>query len=252
MQTLTGKKIIVTRAQDQVNDFCDIITKKGGIPILMPGIRTTPFYDNPELIKVYNNINEYDWLIFTSSNAAKYFFKKAGELGITNIDLKIAAVGASTERYIEKLGYDVHVMPDEYLAENIKNHLGKIKNKKILIPHANIAGKALIKSLREAGALVKGIILYHTEKIKLSEEQKQIIHNNNIDYITFASSSAAEAFLSSLDSDTILPQTKIVCIGPRTANTVTEMNFNADIVANPYTVGGMIAAIEKDVNNLSI
>lgn len=244
--TLKNKKIIITRSYEQIDDFSDRIRERGGIPFLMPGIKTTPFHDNPELIAAIDSINDFDWIVFTSTNAVRYFFQLTGEKGIKKINAKIATVGPSTAKYVEKLGYRVHAMPDEYLAENLKASMGKIKGKKILLPQANIARKVLIEILRQNGAEVKDVILYKTEKLNLNEEQKKLIQTEGIHYITFASSSAANAFLSSLGENYDMNNSKIVCIGPRTAQTVSELGYTPDIIASPYTVDGMIKAMEED------
>jgi hypothetical protein len=66
-----------------------------------------------------------------------------------------------------------------------------------------------------------------------------------VDIITFTSSSTSK-FLTLLGVEALPIASKavIACIGPITAQTAREMGLHVDVVADEYTVSGLVAALE--------
>ena len=102
-------------------------------------------------------------------------------------------------------------------------------------------------TLRNWGASVDVVEAYRTvaptgdfSAVKLSLRQ------GNVDLISFTSSSTVSNFAQLFDGaklSKILGNTVVACIGPITAKTVEELGGHAAIVADEFTVGGLIQAI---------
>ena len=69
-QSLNNKTILITRSADQVTDFATQLQNLGANIIKLPLIQTNPIFQK----KIPKKIDQFDWIIFTSINAVKYFF----------------------------------------------------------------------------------------------------------------------------------------------------------------------------------
>lgn len=253
---LWGKRIIVTRARAQASDVVEKIRELGGEPIEFPTITIEPEDNYLTLNNAFNNIANYDWLIFTSVNAVKIFFAKLREdkKDIRHLaGLKICAIGPATRKELEDKGLIVDNMPDEYRAEGIIEELkDKIKpGEWVLLPRARGARSILPEALKDLGANVNEILIYKAVAEKrVSEDMFTQIVEGNVDYVTFTSSSTVENFVNIVGVENALKinnKAKIVAIGPITANTAKTRGFTVDIIAKDYTINGLIAAIMADV-----
>jgi uroporphyrinogen-III synthase len=66
-----------------------------------------------------------------------------------------------------------------------------------------------------------------------------------VDAVTFASSSSVQHFIDMTVGHTsrLLDRAIIVCIGPITKRTAEQSGFHVDLVAEPHTTDGIIAAL---------
>ena len=71
--------------------------------------------------------------------------------------------------------------------------------------------------------------------------------NGEIDFVTFTSSSTVKNLVQQIGNITPLQQTKIACIGPVTADTARNFALEPDIVAETYTIDGLVNAIKEYV-----
>ena len=77
--------------------------------------------------------------------------------------LKIAAIGPATRKAIEKRGFKVNVVPEEYVAESVVKSLrAKVKGKRVLLVRAKVARDVIPQELRKAGAEVDVVEAYET------------------------------------------------------------------------------------------
>ena len=68
-----------------------------------------------------------------------------------------------------------------------------------------------------------------------------------IDFVTFTSSSTVKNLVQQLSNITPLQHAKIACIGPVTAETAQSFALEPDIVAEHYTIDGLVHAIREYV-----
>ena len=109
----------------------------------------------------------------------------------------------------------------------------------MLIPRAEDAREILPDELKSKGAEVDVVPVYKT----ISAIDKNI-KLDDVDLITFTSSSTVKNFINAVGVDS-LKNIKTAVIGPITAQTLQNFGIKADIMANEYTINGLTAAIEK-------
>ena len=79
------------------------------------------------------------------------------------------------------------------------------------------------------------------------------MENENVDYITFASSSTVKNFMTLIGKDNIkkLSDTKIISIGDITSKTIEEYGLKVYKQSETATIASMIDAISNDKFNLN-
>lgn len=160
----------------------------------------------------------YDWLIFSSKNAVKHFQPYLPKLNIP----KIAVIGEKTADYCKFLGLDVSFCPTDYSQEGFLKEFEAKKGSRILLPSSAAARTLLQNGLNQQGYLVRKIDLYepvpHTVNIN---DVLNLIAENKVDAITFASSSAVRYFF---ESHHYIPFNKYFVIGQQTLETLNRFN----------------------------
>lgn len=250
---LSGKRILITRAKNQAGELSALIEEKGGAAIEFPVIKIIPPKDSRPYQKALEQLDTFDWVIFTSVNGVNSFFSKLKEHRIDIrqiVKAKIAAIGPKTALAVEDKGLIVDIIPEtEYKAEGLLDALkGKMQaGERVLLPRADIARKILSEQLVEQGLDVVDIVAYQT--VTDGENKSGIIQQlkeNQIDFITFTSSSTVKNFLTVIKDDLPESLTKaiVASIGPITTKTAEEFGLKVHITAEEYTIPGLIRAIE--------
>jgi len=248
---LFGKTIVVTRAEEQSKGFVDLLIEKGAEPLSFPVIETIAPEDWTPLDHAIESLSDYDGLIFTSANGVRFFMRRLQENGKDVRELKgvrIYAIGPKTEQAVNALGIRVDVVPEEYVAESLLKSLGQeeIQGKKFLLPRATEAREILPNELRKAGAEIDVVPAYRT--VRPNSDMDTLLtrmKEGSVHALTFTASSTVKNFSAMLDANhSMLKNTVIACIGPVTAQTARDLGLKVDVVANEYTVAGLVEALE--------
>ncbi len=250
---LFGKTFVITRPEEQSEAFIHGLLERGAEPLLFPVIETVPPEDWAPLDTAIENLEHYDGLIFTSVNGVKFFMRRLKEQGKDVRELKglrLYAIGPKTEQAVNALGIPVDGVPEEFVAESLIDHLGRknIKGKKFLLPRATVARETLPDQLRELGAEIDVPPAYRTVRPQTdTQELTRRLKEGSIHAVTFTSSSTVTHFME-LIGEELKPQlakVAVACIGPVTAQTAEQAGLKVDVMAEEYTVDGLIAALEK-------
>ena len=242
MSPLAGLRIVVTRAAHQADELAEPLAAFGAEVILAPMIGIAPPADPAPLATALFEIDQYDWIVFTSTNAVR-------ALGPQKCRARIATVGRATREFAERNGWTVDITPESYVAEALVEALGteSVRGKHVLIPAAAITRDVVREELTRRGAIVDLVEAYrNVMPSEAAELAKRVFRLPFPDWITFASSSAVENLASVIETD-ILRQSKIVSIGPVTSKTLRERGLPVTAEAEPHTVMGLVNAIVQAV-----
>ncbi len=248
---LNGKRIVVTRSPEQAETMCQKLEALGAIAIPFPAILFTPL-PAPELDTALANLAEFDWLVFTSGNAVRFFWERLSATKMViepNYNLRIAAVGSATNRLLAEKGLQVDFTPDEFTGEQLALGLGDVSGKKILLPRARIGRPEIVNLLKEQGAIVTDIGLYDTVTADPTSESLSELEKG-VDAITFTSPSSVRNFLKIVrkywpadDTSQFFSGTIIACIGPSTAEEARVNKLAVHVIPQDYTIDALIKAI---------
>lgn len=249
---LFGKRILVTRAQHQASQLSGLLLRRGAVPIEIPAIEIQPLPVHDGFDQAILNLQNYHWIIFTSTNGVEAFFHRLYALNLDArwlANIRIGAIGSATASALEHRGLRADCTPKEYTSQGLVAELQHqdMAGRRVLLPRADIAGKELTRGLTRLGAEVHEITAYRTiPNTRGISQAKQMILAGEIDIIAFTSSSTVTNLVAALDKEReALNKIIVACIGPRTRATATESGLRVDIVARKHTMTGLLEAMEQ-------
>lgn len=256
MKPLAGRRIVVTRAQQQAAALSDELRALGAEVDEIPTIEIRPAQDYTPLDTALRSIAQYHWLILTSANGVKALFDRMREARIPVEELlrvRIAAIGPATRKAIESRGLRVEVVPDEYVAEAVVDSMRDVaKGLNVLLVRAKVARDVIPVELGKIAARVDVVEAYETVAPESSRQRllEALQSDHRPDAITLTSSSTAKNLVEMLgDSRSLLNGVKLASIGPVTTATLKQLGFPPQIVASEYTIPGLVRAITESFAN---
>jgi len=249
---LFGKKVLITRSQEQASYFSELLIEQGAEPVECATIEVIPPEDWAPLDRAIGDLKKYQWLIFTSVNGVRFFLERLRAL---DHDLRIlkgirlCAIGPATAAELQRIGITPDFMPAEYQAEAIVKGLGqkKLKGSRILIPRAQVAREVLPRELTRLGAKVDVAPVYQTIRPDHDLGRiKSLLRDGEIDVATFTSSSTVKNFVDMLgrkEVPSLLKNVVVACIGPITAETAKAYGIQPRITPKAFTIPALTDAI---------
>ena len=218
---LAGYKVLLTRPRDLISSMAQKLRAQGAEVLELPAIRTEATEDNEALRRAWKQMQQYQWLVFTSPTGVKVFFEQMKReccdirmLGT----VKIAAIGEGTKKALRERGLFVDLMPEIYDGENLARTLAAELSggENILIPRAEAGNLELVKILKEAGACVDDVATYRTcyESQDVIDEVAEF-EKGKIDCAVFTSASTVRGFAEAVQG-LDFSKVKAACIGKQT------------------------------------
>ncbi|MBX7221566.1 MAG: uroporphyrinogen-III synthase [Blastocatellia bacterium] len=254
---LHGKRIVVTRAEQQAGDFARHLTELGAEVLTFPTIQTVAPASWESLDRALAQLHRFDWIFFTSANAVTFFFQRWRELHQAipfSAPARVCAIGKATAAALEKQHLAVDLIPAESKAEGVLEAFchfyggsEQVSGLRVLLPRAETAREILPEELPKIGVSVEVATTYRTIRPQgdFSELAQQFL-NRKIDVVTFTSPSTFHHFgemFSDVAVSDLLQFTAIACIGPVTAEAVRQAGLAVAIQPAAYTVAALAAAI---------
>jgi uroporphyrinogen III methyltransferase/synthase len=234
---LFGKNILVTRARDQASEMRERLERAGANVWEFPTIRI----ESLDASIPWESLADYHWLLFTSPNAVRIFSDRlrADRKDVRSIgNARIGAVGPTTAAALAELGLLADFQPRKETSEDMLHEFpASPEGLKILLLRAEEAPPTLPEGLRARGAIVNVLPLYRTVPTtgEDGEDLKRALEENEIDAITFTSSSTVRNFFQLL-GEIPTPDALIACFGPKTAETAREYGLRVDLIPESRTI----------------
>jgi uroporphyrinogen III methyltransferase/synthase len=256
---LQGKRIVVTRAEHQAQETAQLLREKGAKVYLFPVIEIVPADPTQELAEAINKIDEYDWILLTSSNAVSIFInlcqQRLGEKWKEKLRHKrFAVIGPKTGESLEAFGLKPAFIPGSYKQEDmaVESESVILPGSRLLYPKAEQARALLPQTLSARGVNLDDPVLYRTiPALHHKQDFLEVLTQGQIDVITFTSSSTVRYFIElfkSEDKRRLFSHMTFACIGPITAQTAEEAGLEVKIKAQEHTIPGLIKALEAFFN----
>jgi uroporphyrinogen III methyltransferase/synthase len=249
---LAGKSILITRAASQSEELRSALEAAGARVLECPLLEIVPIEDWTEVDEAISQLDRYDWVIFTSTNAVEYFLKRASKAGAV-CRVPIAAVGSSTATRLKEWNLAPAIVPQNFRAEGLLEAFpSDLHGKRILVPRAETARELLPDELRRRGAVVDVLPVYRTSKASQgSMDLRLAITREKVDVLVLTSPSAVRFLTETLGDEiqSILSSTIIAVIGPVAASAAAEAGLFAAIQPKHATIPDLVKAIRAYFNN---
>lgn len=248
---LKNKVIVITRSEEQSEESIKKFESLGAIVIPFPTIKIRP-------VKTFNmfdnyaaQLNNFDYIVFTSENSVEYSVNRLKEIGVVLPDnITVVCVGRKTADKCSEFNITVDIIPNDFSAKGLLNYFRKIDitKKKFFIPSSVIAREELKAGLIELGAEVIKTPIYDVGLPDENEieENKNLLQKNKPDLFIFTSPSTYNNFLEILqieDAKKYFEEYTIAAIGSTTAEVIENSGVKVDIVPDNFTMDDLIESI---------
>ena len=233
---LNNKRILVTRPNEQANYLSSLITEQGGISVRFPTVEIQPLGKTNELAKYFNEIGNYDFVIFISRNAAKIAIEQfISDIGLIS-NTKIVAIGPSTAKVLSDSNLKEIIFPDNNVdSESLLNlqemQEDKVLGKRILIIRGVGGRELLAENLKMRGANVNCVEIYKRNFPEYGEHEiNGVWHDNNPDAIVVTSNDILSNLIVLLSSyKTGLLSIPLITMSNRITAHARKIGFNSEI-----------------------
>jgi uroporphyrinogen III methyltransferase / synthase len=262
---LTNISIVVTRAGHQASELTSKLVALGASVIELPTIEIIPPESWQSVDQAIARIDEYDWILFASTNAVHYFISRWSQRPSAKMFTgKYAAIGPSTSEALRRNNIMPSFQPggafvSEAFVDQFPGYPDLI-GQKMLWPRTNIGRDIIVEKLQAAGAEVDIVQAYQTVPATTSNQTvaqlTEMLIRGQVDVITVASSQSVRnlaqilrnAFSIYDNSDAssvrqILRRTAIISIGPQTTATAVECLGKCEGQAEEFNIDGLINAV---------
>ena len=243
---LFGKTILVTRPEAQADDLALPLRELGAEVLCEPAIEISPVASTDSLHELLRQKNQFDWLVFSSSNGVREFIH---QLRATGSDLRwlatsrIAAIGPGTAAELQNYHLDADLIPETFNAEGLLEQLtSEAKDQNFLLLRASRGREILAEGLLQAGGKVTQAVIYESvDRPQAPPEILERMNSDEIHWVTVTSSAIAKSTHQLYG--TALRKTKIASISPLTSSVHHDLGYQVDAEAVEATMPSMIQAI---------
>jgi uroporphyrinogen III methyltransferase/synthase len=243
---LFGRTVLVTRPELQSRDLTCRLQALGANVLCQPAIEIGEPADWSPADAVIERLNQFDWLVFSSSNGVHYFVRRLFALGHDLRRLgtaRLAAIGPATVDALSQYHLRADVQPATYRAEALADALAQLApGQRFFLARASRGREVLAEMLTAAGAIVEQAVVYESRDVTTADpEIVESLAAGRINWTTVTSSAIARSLVQ-LFGDA-LRKTRLAAISPLTAGILTGLGHSPALVADEFTTDGMIAAM---------
>ena len=276
---LDGIRIAITRAAEQAGPLADRLRDLGAVVVDVPLIRIAEPADGGAALRAcVEAMHTYEWVVFTSPNAARRFLAEAAAAALradppfgdgdgAGVDAagsrpKVAAIGPGTAAVVVEHGWLVDLVPQRSIGEGLAEvfPVFERKSNRVLFPRAAVARPVVADALTAKGWDVTVVDAYQTLPVDISEDHVAMLREAQI--IVLTSSSTATVTANALGTDGADTDTDtdaramdsaktdrvgrqippIVSMGIATTATAMDRGLPVTLTADPSTLDGLINA----------
>jgi uroporphyrinogen-III synthase len=248
---LEGRRIVITRTREQARDLTARLESLGATVLLFPAVSFSEPSDTTALDRAIRSLSEFDWILFTSANAARFFAARCRKLGVEpgeSRSFRCAAVGPATAEAVASEAFSVDHVAQEFVGAALARELAEsLAGRRILLPRSERARPDLPSALRERGGVVTEVVAYRTGGVgSVDPEAARAVHELRIDAISFFSPSAIENLRAELGEALLScmgQNVAVAAVGPVTAAALRNAGLSVTIEAPLATAESMATAI---------
>ncbi len=257
-RSLAGKKILVTRAEDQGELTAAEILRRGGVPLRLPCLEMECLNENIRrsipLLQIRHKQDAAE-VLFTSRNGVQCVAAVFGDrFGQLLEPLRVTAIGKKTAATLEQSGISPGLMPETASQEGV---IAAYKQtgipKRLIFFRAEEGSSALSHALTAQGCEV---ITIHAYRMKCPESDataiiKQI-QQQQIDAVLLGSPKTAQHYLKRIGSIEIADIPAIAVISPQVGTAAENLGLSVQAIAKTASFDAMLDALADYFNKSGV
>ena len=223
---MSGVRVLVPRAGEWGSRAARLLEHRGMTAVIVPLIAYEPGEPMPAGLAR----GDFDWLVVTSARTVE-------ALGTVAASTKVIAVGEATAAALRSAGIGVHFVPRDSSARGIADEWpGSEGERRVLLPQSDLADPGLASVLMDQGLVVTAVVAYRTVAVEVPPDSRA-----PVDWILVTSGSVARQVAAQLAP--LAPDTRVACIGERTALEARSLGLPVAVVAPEKTLESLIDSL---------
>ncbi len=240
---LAGRTVLVTRPAGESSTLVKLLDRSGARVVLAPAIEIVPAR-SAVLTRALRELagGQYRWITLTSRATVDMLRDRLD--GPRDVRAKVAAIGEGTaEAFRRWTRRAPDLVPATFTTVGLARAFPRGSGR-VLCARADIAPAGLEDALAAKGWTPTRVDAYRTRMPRsLPAGARDALARGEVDAVTFTSASTVRGFLGALGAVKGAP--KVVCIGPVTAKEARAHGLVVHAVADPHTIEGVAAAVER-------
>lgn len=251
-------RVVVTRPVNGPDRLTERLQELGCDVVAAPAIRIGPPRSYEALDGLVRAASRYDYLLFMSRNAVRYYVQRARRLrrGGTPVPagVQVGVVGSATAAVAERAGMAVAVRSVGRTGVDLANTVSALASpgSPVALVQAEDGRAEPANQLRAAGLTVTRVPAYRTRPAAVPREVVAAVRNGDVDALAFASPSSAVSFAVAMGGlAAIPPDVAVAAMGPTTAAACERAGRAADVSAASSTTEALAEAVAAYVKGRS-
>ena len=242
---LDGKRILLTRAEHQLESVSQAVREHGAIPICFPCLA---IQNQPQPIKqAISQLDNYSDVVFTSVNGVQSVAATTENLNALLQSKRVAAVGIKTADALRHAGVEANIIPGNPSQDGlIQAYLECGLPRRLMFFRAREGRDALIRALENRGVDVLLVPAYKT--VCPQADASEIIaalEHADIDAVLLGSSKAARYYIQRIGDIDLAGRPKAVAISKQVAKTARDAGLDVQIVAKTASFDAMLIELAE-------
>jgi uroporphyrinogen-III synthase len=252
LSSLTGKRIVITRAVAQSSELFEKLRELRASPISLPLVSFSGPQDCSALDAALRAWQDFDWVLFTSANAVQSVVARGAVAGVSFHQPgkmpRIAAVGPATSGEAARSGLTVDHVARTHLGVALAQELApQLRDRSVFLPRSDRANPDLRAALQLLGAKVTEVIAYRTlPPSDVDRDRVTQVIGRGADAAIFFSPSAVHNLADVIGKQAMTElqdRIAVAAVGPVTSAALREYGVDRAVVAADTTTAALIAAL---------
>ena len=237
---LEGKRILLTRAEHQLDRLSRIVRKHGAIPIRFPclAVQSQP----EEINQALSQLADYSDVVFTSANGVRSVAATVDHLNDLLQLKRVAAVGKKTADALQLAGVETDIVPGISSQDGlIQAYLEHGLPRRLMFFRAREGRETLIRALESRGIDVLLVPAYQT--VCPQDDASEVItalKNAAVDAVLLGSAKAARFYVQRIGDINLAGRPKVVAISEQVAEAARDAGLDVQIVAKTASFDAML------------
>lgn len=248
---LSGTRILLTRPSHQSGPTMELFQKLGAEVENEPLVELEPCRDWEPLEGVFERLDSFAWIVFSSATGVQTFFRRIREKGWDSRRLgraKIACIGPSTAAALAPFFLQADLIAPQFSSEGLAAELKRnLSGGAVLLVRADRGRDLLPTELGKVASVTQVAVYNQIDSNVLSEKRVAELLSGKWKWVVLGSSNIARNFARLMAIHQI-PKEKVpftAAISPITAQTIRECGMDPTVVAEEYHFPGVVKAIQN-------